>query len=143
MTHLLGIAMLLTLLAPQQQNLPDAFYELPAQVRERATLIVMGTYGEGRSPCIFRPDGTRCWYLVSSIQITKVYRGEAGGKFIYLNKSSFLKTNADSVQLMRDHKYLLLLRPGTESMKAIRQGEYVPVWDALDGEEILAIVELK
>ena len=40
MTHLLGIAMLLVLLGPQQQNLPDAFYELPEQVREQATLIV-------------------------------------------------------------------------------------------------------
>lgn len=143
MTHLLGIAMLLTLLAPQQQNLPDAFYELPAQVRERATLIITGTYGEGRSPCIFMPDGTRRWYLVSSFQITNVYRGEAGGKFIYLNKSSFLETKADSVQLTRDHRYLLLLRPSEESMKSIRAGEYVPVWDALEGKEIIAIVELK
>ena len=143
MTHFLGIAMLLTLLAPQQQNLPDAFYELPQQAREQATLIVTGTYGEGRSPCIFRPDGTRFWYLISSIQITKVYRGEVGGKFIYLNKSSFLETKADSVQLTRDHKYLLLLRPGTESMEAIKEGKYVPVWDALGGEEIIAIVELK
>jgi hypothetical protein len=140
MTQLLTIAMLLTLLAPQQQNLPDAFYELPEQVRERATLIVTGTYGEGRSPCIFRPDGTRVWYLISSIQITKVFRGEAQSrKFIYLNKSSL----PDGVQLTRDHKYLLLLRPSEESMNAIREGKYVPVWDALHDEEIIAIVELK
>src|SRR5678816_1449877 len=118
MTQLLGIAMLLTLLAPQQQTLPDAFYELPEQVRERATLIVTGTYGEGRSPCIFMPDGTRRWYLVSSLQITKVYRGEVGGRFIYLNKSSLPETKA--VQLTRDHKYLALLRPSEESIKAIR-----------------------
>jgi|SRR6185503_16010678 len=140
MTQLLGIALLLTLLAPQQQNLPDAYYELPEQVRERATLIVTGTYGEGRSPCIFMPDGTRVWYLISSIQITKVYRGETrSGKFIYLNKSSL----PEGVQLTRDHKYLLLLRPSEESMNAIREGKYVPVWDALHDEEILAIVELK
>jgi hypothetical protein len=143
MTQLLGIAMLLTLPAPQQQNLPDAFYELPEQVRERATLIVTGTYGEGRSPCIFMPDGTRVWYLISSIRITKVYRGEVGGKFIYLNKSSLQETKADTVQLTQDHKYLALLRPSAESMKAIRAGEYVPVWDALGDEEIIAIVELK
>jgi hypothetical protein len=141
MTHLLGIAMLLTLLAPQQQTLPDAYYELPEQVRERATLIVTGTYGEGRSPCIFMPDGTRVWYMVSSFRITKVYRGEVGGKFIYLNKSSLLKSQA--VQLTRDHNYLALLRPNEESMKAILAGKYVPVWDALGDEEILAIVELK
>lgn len=42
------IATLLTFLAPQDQNLPDAFYELPAKVRKQATLIVTGTYSEGR-----------------------------------------------------------------------------------------------
>ena len=47
------------------------------------------------------------------------------------------------MQLTRDRKYLALLRPSEESMKAIRAGEYVPVWDALADEEIIAIVELK
>lgn len=141
MTQLLGIAMLLTLFAPQQQqNLPDAYYELPEQVRKRATLIVTGTYGEGRSPCIFMPDGSRVWYLISSIQITKVYRGEARTRnVIYLNKSSL----PEGVQLTRDHKYLLLLRPSEESMNAIKEGKYVPVWHVLHDEEIIAIVELK
>ena len=47
------------------------------------------------------------------------------------------------MQLTRDHKYLALLRPSEESMKAIRAGEYGPVRDALGDEEIIAIIELK
>jgi hypothetical protein len=142
MTQLLSIAMLLTLLAPQQQNLPDAYYELPEQVREQATLIVKGIYAEGRSPCFFMPDGTRRWTLQSFVQVKKVYRGEVRSKFLYLNRNALAETKAHSMKLTRGQTYLLLLRPSPESMKVI-QGEYVPGWDALTDEEILAIVELK
>jgi hypothetical protein len=41
------------------------------------------------------------------------------------------------------HDYLVLLQPNEESMKVIKAGEYVPAWDALQSDEILAIVELK
>lgn len=33
--------------------------------------------------------------------------------------------------------------PNEESMKAIKAGEYVPAWDALYDEEIIAVVALK
>ena len=141
MIHFLIIVILLTL-APQEQDLLGAFNELPQQVREQATLIVTGTYNEGRTPCIFMADGTRRWTMESTIRITKVYRGEAGGKFIYLGWGPSLKTRDDQ-KLMRGQKYLLLLRPSEKSMKAIQAGEYMSVWDALEDEEILAIVELK
>lgn len=140
MAYLLGIAMFLTLLTPQKQTLPDAFYELPEQVREQATLIVIGTYAEGRTRCIFMPDGTRRWTMESSIRIKKVYRGEAGGKYIYLDWGTLLETN---VKLMQGHTYLVVLRPNSRSMNAIRKGEHVPFWESLDDEEIIAIVELK
>ena len=142
MTHLLSIAMLLTLLAPQQQNLPDAYYELPEQVRKQATLIVKGIYAEGRSPCIFMPDGTRRWTLESFVQVKKVYRGEVRSKFLYLNRNALVETKAERMKLTRGQTYLILLRLSAESWKVI-QGEYVPGWDALSDEEILAIVELK
>src|SRR5688500_1536586 len=114
--------MALLLLTPQGQHLPDAFYQLPEQVREKATLIVAGTYGEGRSPCIFMPDGSRRWALESWFQITKVYRGEAGGKSIYINSAMLPKAEGVSEGLEVGHKYLVLLRPGDESMKLIRAG---------------------
>ena len=140
MTQLLAITMLLTLLAPQKQDLPDAFYELPEQVREQATLIVTGTYAEGRTPCIFMADGTRAWSMEALIQIKKVYRGEAGGKFVYLDWFDLLHRG---MRLKRDHTYLVLLRPNEKSTQLILKGEHVIFWDALDDEEIIAIVELK
>ncbi len=140
MAHLFAIAMLLTLPAPQKQNLPDAFYELPEQVREQATLIVTGAYAEGRSPCIFMPDGTRRWAIESYIRIRKIHRGDAKGKLIYLKFGRLRETN---LKLAQGNTYLVLLRPNTKSMKAIRAGEYLPFWEALHDEEIIAIVELK
>ena len=140
MTQLLAITILLTLLAPQKRDLPDAFYELPEQVREQATLIVTGTYAEGRTPCIFMADGTRAWSMEALIQIKKVYRGEAGGKFVYLDWFDLLHRR---MRLKRDHTYLVLLRPNEKSTQLILKGEHVIFWDALDDEEIIAIVELK
>ena len=83
--------------------------------------------------------------METTIRITKVYRGEAtSGTFIYLNWGTLLKIKADTgVELTRGQTYLVLLRPSPESMKAIRAGKYVSAWDAVQDEEILAVVELK
>jgi hypothetical protein len=142
MNPLFSIALLL-ILVPQIQNLHDTFYQLPEHVREKATLIVTGTYAQGRSPCIWRPDGTRVWALESWFRITKVYRGKVGGKSIYINTAMLPKTKEVGEKLKAGRDYLILLRPRVESMKVIKAGEYVPVWDALHDEEIIAIVDLK
>ena len=141
MDHLFCFVLLL-LLVPQSQKLPHAFQQLPEQVREKATVIFTGTYREGRSPCIFMPDGSRRRALESRFQVKKVYRGKVGGKTIYLNSRS-PKLDEVSVKLEAGRDYLVLLRPNEESMKVIKAGEYVPVWDALGDKEIIAIVELK
>jgi hypothetical protein len=143
MINLISMTMLALMLIPQPQDLPDAFHQLPKEVRDKATIIVTGTFAQGRSPCIFRPDGSRVWALESWFQITKVYRGKVGGKSIYINSAMLPKTEEVSAKLQVRHNYLLLLRPSEESMKIIKAGERVPVWDALEGEEIIAIVELK
>lgn len=142
MTHLFSMVLLLVLV-PQTQKPPDAFNQLSDQVRGKATVIFTGTYGEGRSPCIFMPDGSRRWALESWFNVKTVYRGKVGGKTIYLNSRMLPKINDVSVKLEVGRDYLVLLRPNEESMKVIKAGEYVPVWDALHGEEIIAIVELK
>ena len=143
MNHLLSMTMLLAMFVPQPQNLPDAFHQLPEPVREKATVIVIGTYGQGRSPCIFMPDGSRIWARESWFNVTKVYRGKVGGKTIYVNDSMLPKTKYLSPKLTVGRKYLILLQPGVESQRVIEAGEYVPVWDALHDEEIIAILELK
>jgi hypothetical protein len=142
MNHLFSMVLLL-MLAPQTQNLPDAFHQLPEPFREKATVIFTGTYREGRGPCMFMPDGSRRWALEPWFNVKKVYRGEVGGKTIHINSRVSPKINDVSVKLEVGRDYLVLLRPNEKSMKVIKAGEYVPVWDALHGEEIIAIVELK
>ena len=91
MTNLISLAMLLLILPPQNQKLPDEFYEPPETLRAQATLIVTGTYFQVRSPCIFMPDGTRRWALESRVNVTKVYRGKVGGESIAVNDTMLPK----------------------------------------------------
>ena len=143
MNNLPTLTLLLLMLAPQEQNLPDAFHKLPEEVRAKATLVVTGTYGRGRGPCIFMADGIRRWPLEAWFRITKVYRGKVGGKSVYIKSMLSPEVGDVRAELKDGREYLVLLRPSKESMKAIKAGEYVPAWDALDDEEIVAIVELK
>ena len=142
MNHLFSMVLLL-MLVPQNQKLPDAFHQLPEQVREKATVIFTGTYREGISPCISLGDGTRVRALEPFFKVKTVYRGKVGGEHIGINSRVSPKIDDVSVQLKVGRDYLVLLRPNEESMKAIKAGEYVPVWDRPNDEEILAIVELK
>ena len=143
MNHLLSVAILLLLPVSQNQNLPDAYHQLPEQVREKATIIVTGTYALGRSLYILMPDGTQVWARTSWFRITKVYRGKVGGRSIHINSSMLPKTKDVSAKLEVGREYLVLLRPSSKSLEVLKAGEYVPVWDALRDEEIIAIVGLK
>ena len=142
MNHLISLVLLL-MLVPQNQKLPDEFHQLPEEVREKATLIFTGTYGEGRSPCLFLPDGRRIWALESWFNVKSVYRGKAGGKTIYVNSRVSPRVKEVSVKLVVGRDYLVLLRPNEKAMKAIEAGEYVPAWAGHYDEGIVAIVELK
>jgi hypothetical protein len=127
----------------QNQNLPDAYDKLPEQVREKATIIATGTYALGRSLYDVTPDGTQVWARTSWFQITKVYRGKVGGRYIHINSSMLPETKDVTTKLEVGRKYLVLLRPGSKSLKVLKTGEYFPVHDALHGEEIVAIVALE
>ena len=142
MNHLLLLAMLVLMPVSQNQGLPDAFNQLPPQVREQATIVVTGTYGKGRGACIFMPDGSRRWALEYWFLITKVYRGKVAGRSININSAMLPKNQYVSLKLEAGRDYLVLLRPSEKSMEVIKKGRYVPVWDALHDEEIIAIVEL-
>jgi hypothetical protein len=143
MNHLLSLAFLILMLAPQNQKLPDEFHKLPEEVSAKATVIVAGTFVRGRGPCIFMADGIRRWPMESWFRIKKVHRGQVGGKNIYINSMMPSKKNEEAgLKLELDHDYLVLLRPNEESMKAIKAGAHVPAWDALQDDEIIAIVKL-
>lgn len=143
MSNLLSTAVLFLMFSLQTQDLPRELSQLPEEIRERATIIVKGTYGQGRSPCIFMPDGSRRWLLESWFQVKRVYRGKVGHKFIRINTAMLPKTEYISEKLERDRAYLVLLRPRPKTMKLIETKEGVGVWDALREEEIVAIVPLK
>lgn len=140
MNHLISLAILLLMPVSQNQNLPDAYYQLPEQVREQATIIATGTYALGRSPYILMPDGTQVWARTSWFRITKVHRGQVAGRSIHMNISMLPKTKYVSAKLEVGREYLLLLRPGSKSLKVLKAGEQIPVRDALRDEEIIAII---
>ena len=142
MNYLFSIAALLTMLIPQNQKLPNEFYQLPESIRENATLIVSGTYSQGRTPCMFMPDGTRRWGIDCWFSIKRVYRGEVSGRLVRINSMMLPKGRYVSEELEQDHKYLVLLRPGQDALQRIKTGK-ANYWDALDDEEIIAIVELR
>ena len=92
---------------------------------------------------MFLSDESRRWAREYWFNVREVYRGSVGGKTIYINPRGSPKINDVSVNLRHGREYLVFLRPNEESMRVIKAGEYVPVWDALEGEEIIAIVEIR
>lgn len=143
MSHLFSLMLGLLLLAPQNQDLPDAFHKLPEETKSQATVIVSGTFGRSIGPCIFMPDGTRRRPLHSWIRIKKVYRGEVGAKQVYINLSLPPIDEKTGMKFEVGREYLMLLRPDEESMKAMKTGDYMPLRNAVTNDEILAVVVLK
>jgi hypothetical protein len=143
MKNLFLISMIIAQSLPQNQNLPDAFYQIPEPVRETATVVVLGTYAQGRTPCMFLPDGSRVWGLDSGFNIKRAYRGKVSSRFIRVNTAMLPKTRYVSNSLKRGQEYVVLLRPGKEKMEQIGTKEGVGFWDALSDEDVIAIVESK
>jgi hypothetical protein len=142
MTHLLSMAVLLMMVAPQNQNLPDEFHRIPEQLRDSATIIIAGTYGEGRTPCQWRPDGSREWFKDSWFEVKRVYRGKVSSKSIGINTAMLPVNRYVSERLEEARDYLVLLRPGEDKLERIKTGKGLSFWDALHGDEIIAIVKL-
>lgn len=142
MSPLCCLAMLL-FIWPQDLTLPDEYQQIPEQVRSQATIIVSGTFWQGRGPCMWMPDGSRRWALESGFEVKQVYRGRVGARLIYINRAELPNSGYVSRNLVAQQRYLVLLRPATESLKLIKSGKGVTFWDALHDEEIIAIVELK
>ena len=88
-------------------------------------------------------DGTQVWARTSWFQINKVYRGQVGGRSIYINSSMLPNTKYVGAKLEVEREYLVLLRPTTKSLKVLKTGQTLPLRDDLHDEEILAIVELR
>ena len=142
MHNLLSMALLLMMVAPQQQNLPHELDRIPGQLRESATVIIAGAFGEGRTPCQWLPDGSRRWFRASWFEVKRVYRGKVKSTSIGIN-TAMLPVNAYvRAKLERERDYLVLLRPAESKVERIETGKPLSFWDALHDDEIIAIVEL-
>ena len=143
MKPILSIALLWLTLSPPIQNWPEEYYRIPEQLRDSATVVVAGTFGQGRTPCMYMPDGTRVWFIDSWFKVQEVYRGEVRSQFIRVNTAMLPESEYVPAKLEWDHNYLVLLRPDHLALKALKTKEGISFQDSLSREEIVAIVELK
>ena len=143
MNHLLWMAPLLLMYQSHNQKPPLAFYQIPEEIRERATVVVSATYSKGRTPCMVRSDGTRVWAIDSSFHIKRLYRGEVRTKLFSINASMLPESRYVEKQLEVKNQYLVLLQPHPEKMKALKKGDGIYFWNSLREDEIVAIVEIK
>jgi hypothetical protein len=135
---LLGLAVL-----GSGPEMPEAFWRVPAELRDAATVVVSGRFQVGRGPHEPLPDGRTRWALLYGFTPTVVYRGQV--KTDYIGVESRRRPGAEGVgtDLREGREYLLLLRPSEASTAALRrpQSRRHP-HDALTAEEVLAIVEI-
>jgi hypothetical protein len=134
------------MLLPPQPKLPPEFYRIPKKVRAPATVVFSGVYEKQLSPHIPRGNtGVYARYILTGFTVEHSYRGRIGGDYVGINSAMLPKTRYVCREcLTPGHHYLVLLKPSAESMKIIRTGEGRHYYlNALDGEEIVAIIELK
>jgi hypothetical protein len=132
----------LLLIVSANQTYPPKFYEIPEISRNEATLIVRGVFHTGRTPCFFRPDGTRVWFKDSWFKVTEIYNGKVGHKYIRVN-TAMLPASALLDKLEEDREYLVLLRPHEHSARLIASADGLSFQEALRDTEIIAIVKLE
>jgi hypothetical protein len=122
--------------------LPEGFARVPAEVRVRATVVVMGTFTSGRGPCEFLPDGSRRWPLLRGFETGAVYRGTVRADYIGVVDPVATGPAGEAIPLVEGASYLLLLRPSERSSRMLDEptGSRNPR-DALPAEDVVAIVE--
>jgi len=121
---------------------PEGFLRVPAEVRARATVVVLGTFASGRGPCQFLPDGSRRWLLLRGFMISTVYRGTVRADYIGVEDPVAIGPSGEAITLLEGGKYLLLLRPSKNSTKMLRRAAGSRDYrDAVRADEVVAIVE--
>src|SRR5688572_29980156 len=85
-----------------------------------ATVVVSGTFWEGRGPCELLPDGTRRWARLQGFTIRKVHRGTVRSVSIGVQPEAVRSMGAAG-ELVEGREYVLFLRPSEDSLKALRR----------------------
>ncbi len=124
-------------------KLPPEFSSLPKNLVKSANVIFSGIYTEGRSPCVFRPDGTRAWFLLKGFKVENIYKGKIKRNYIGIESEIFAKKHIPKY-LVEGHSYLVLLKIDLSTQKKLeRNKDEYHYENVLGKEEIIAIVELK
>jgi hypothetical protein len=127
--------------SPDAPALPDSFWKLPSDIRDRATVVVSGRFRVSRGPCEFLPDGSRRWALLRGFTPTVVHRGDVRSDYIGVESPRIQGSEDADAALVEGEEYLLVLRPSGRSMTVLRRREGSRSHrDALPPEEVLAIV---
>jgi hypothetical protein len=124
--------------------LPEAFLRLPADIRDKATLVLSGKYEVGRGPDEPLPNGGHRWARLQGFTVATVYRGSLRAEYVGLEFAYPPNTWADGLSLVPGRDYLLVLRPSDESWKVLRTpGRTHDYRDVLSKAEVLALVALR
>ncbi len=124
-------------------QMPAEISKAPRNLIKQANIIFSGTYTEGRSPCIFRPDGSRTWFLLEGFKIENIYKGKMTRNYIGIESEISAKKHIPKY-LIEGHSYLVLLKIDLSTQKKLeRNKDEYHYENVLGKEEIIAIVELK
>lgn len=145
MNPLLCLVMLSFLVVPSGEKMPGRFYEIPKEIRDSATVVFSGVYGEKLSPHIPRgDDGLLVRYRLMGFGVKSIYQGKLGSDYVGIRDSCLPVKKYAGECLKPGVEYLVLLRPDSESSEVLRDGKGSGYYyNALGEEEIVALVELR
>jgi hypothetical protein len=144
MKNLLGVFVLWTLLGNESiAQVRLSFQQLPVQLKNQSTLIVLGKYKRFRGPCypMRMKEGKmgRRWSMYFGFSVKRIAKGNMKLPLIRLSKYD-LPTNQANV--FRDFKtyqyYWLLLRPSEQTQKLLDKN-YIVLRHRVSAKEVVAI----
>jgi hypothetical protein len=130
-------------MAGEPTAMPEAYWSVPAELRDKATVVVSGRYWTGTGPHEVMPNGGHRWPLLRGFEPTAVHRGDVKSDYVGVSEPKLFGPEDGGRKLVPGREYLILLQPSESSSKALRQQRGSRSWrDALAADEVLAIVPL-
>lgn len=147
-TKLLGILVLWLLLSTSSMaQVRLSFHQLPAKLKDKATLIVLGRYQRFRGPCYpMRMKGGkmgRRWSMYFGFSVKKIAKGKM--KLPLVNLSEY-DLPANQAHIFRKFKtfeyYWLLLRPSERTQEMLNK-DYIVLRHKVSAAEVVGIYPAK
>ena len=116
--------------------------DIPADIREQATVIVLAEYQSRAGSHIPRGDEFYVRPLYHDFIVKKVYLGNVLCDTIVIDMESLSGKEYIDKDIKIQHKYFVLLKPSNHSMKIIAdKGGLFGSEEKVSGDEIVAIIE--